>query len=65
MTQIMTKNAYRKRLVSCAQAIEAHAFGERVEIFLSDGWASVPNDWNEFNLSEKYRILRAKKNVKN
>ncbi len=57
-TKQVTKNAYRKRLIKAAQAVEAHAFGESVSVrsMHSEIWEPVPADWNRADLMCEYRI---------
>lgn len=56
---MMTKNKYKKNLISAAQAIEAHAFGEKVQRrkVHTGKWKQVPEDWNKADLMYEYQIV--------
>ena len=58
MPSQITKNTYRKRLISAALAIEAHAFGEKV-MYRERGteqWKDVKDDETIFNAMHEFFV---------
>jgi hypothetical protein len=59
MLKKITKNTYKKRLIGAAQAMEAHAFGQRVQVRERHKkfWKDLTVDCSKFDIMLEYRII--------